>query len=354
QIDARIAAATSILDSGAAPETATEREIGDLLVEHGAVNRLHKGVLAKLARTYGIERVRGTSSVTIPRAAGRNAPVLVWGVKQSVTALAARTRQQNAVKPSGEVAERRMTTGEMLGEGIILSDGSRNFAVRLAEPLDLPEAALPVAPYTLGAWLGDGSTASDSLTGIDPEIWEEIEKDGYEVSHHETIAKNHRILGLRPDLRKAGFAVKAGVLDKRVPTEYLRASYAQRLALLQGLMDTDGTVTAQGTCELSLSHEPLAETALELIRSLGIKASVTVNAASYSKIDEETGEKVVVPCKDRHRIKFATTKPVFRLARKRERMLTELRETSQWLYIESIEPVASKPGACITVDSEDR
>lgn len=357
QIDARIAAATSILDSGAAPETATEREIGDLLVEHGAVNRLHKGVLAKLARTYGIERVRGTASVTIPRAAGRNAPVLVWDVKQSVTALAARTRQQNAVKPSGEVAERRMTTGEMLGEGIILSDGSRNFSVRLAEPLDLPAADLPVAPYTLGAWLGDGTSSEPSVVSMDDEIVEAITGDGYSVRRIANIKGRANVYffdGLRGDLRKAGFAVKSGVLDKRVPTEYLRASYAQRLALLQGLMDTDGTVTAQGTCELGLSHEPLAETALELIRSLGIKASVTVNAASYTKIDEETGEKVVVPCKDRHRIKFATTKPVFRLARKRERMLTELRETSQWLYIESIEPVASEPAACITVDSEDR
>lgn len=354
QIDARIAAATSILDQGAAPETATEREIVDLLVEHGAEHRLYKGVLAKVARTHGIERVRGTASVTIPRAAGRTVPVQVWDAKRSVIALAGRIRQQNAVQPSGEVAERRMTTGEMIGEGITLSDGSRNFAVRLAAPLDLPEADLPVAPYTLGAWLGDGSSDSDIITGIDPEIWEEIEQDGYEVSHHPEIAKSHRVMGLRKDLRTAGFAVKAGSQDKRVPVEYLRASYPQRLALLQGLMDTDGTISQQGACELALSHEPLATSALELIRSLGIKASVSVNTASYSKIDEETGEKVVVPCKDRHRIKFTTTNPVFRLPRKLEKLPTELRETSQWLYIESIEPVASEPGACITVDSEDR
>lgn len=357
QIDARVAATRSILDSGAAPEVATEREIVDLLVEHGAEHRLYKGVLAKVARTHGIERVRGTASVTIPRAAGRTVPVQVWDAKRSVIALAERIRQQNAVKPSGEVAERRMTTGEMLGEGLILSDGSRNFSVRLPEPLDLPEADLPVAPYTLGAWLGDGTSSEPSVVSMDDEIVEAITGDGYPVRRVVNTrgrANAYFFDGLRPDLRAAGFAVKSGVLDKRVPVEYLRASYAQRLALLQGLMDTDGTVTAQGTCELALSHEPLAETAVELIRSLGIKASVTVNASSYTKIDEETGEKVVVPCKDRHRIKFATTKPVFRLARKLEKLLTELRETSQWLYIESIEPVASEPGACITVDSEDR
>lgn len=297
QIDARIASATAILDQGAAPETATEREIVDLLVEHGAEHRLYKGVLAKVARTHGIERVRGTASVTIPRAAGRTVPVQVWDAKRSVIALAERIRQQNAVKPSGEVAERRMTTGEMLGEGIILSDGSRNFSVRLAAPLDLPAADLPVAPYTLGAWLGDESTVGDGIAEIDPEV--------------------------RNGLRSAGIAAEDGLLDKRVPMEYLRASYDQRLALLQGLMDTQGTVTERGTRELSLSHEPLAASALELVRSLGINASRS-----------KDGE-------GRHLIEFAG-------------LSTESRDASQWLYIESIEPVASEPAACITVDSEDR
>ena len=40
--------------------------------------------------------------------------------------------------------------------------------------------------------------------------------------------------------------------NKHIPAAYLRAGYAQRLALLQGLMDTDGYVNEQGHCEITL------------------------------------------------------------------------------------------------------
>jgi len=73
------------------------------------------------------------------------------------------------------------------------------------------------------------------------------------------------VTGLNVDLRAAGV-----LMNKHIPAIYLRASYAQRLALLQGLMDTDGTINASGASEIDLCHKPLADGLLELIRSLGI------------------------------------------------------------------------------------
>src|SRR5204863_2713121 len=61
---------------------------------------------------------------------------------------------------------------------------------------------------------------------------------------------------------------------KHIPSAYLRASTKQRLALLQGLLDTDGCVTNNnGTVELCLSNRALLAQAREMVCSLGHKPS---------------------------------------------------------------------------------
>ncbi|MGW0184131.1 DnaB-like helicase C-terminal domain-containing protein, partial [Nocardia sp. NPDC003345] len=58
------------------------------------------------------------------------------------------------------------------------ADGRLNHSVANAQPLDLPERDLLVPPYTLGAWLGDGTTAAAQITSADPEIIARIEGEG--------------------------------------------------------------------------------------------------------------------------------------------------------------------------------
>lgn len=277
---------------------------------------------------------------------------LVFNTRRALTDVSRRVLQQITVDESAYL-ERVVSTAEMLAEGVDLPSGHKNWALHVAQPLDLPEADLPVAPYTLGAWLGDGTTANNQLTGIDPEIWRRIEQDGYAVWHDSRISKNHRIEGLRASLRRAGFAVKAYAADKHIPTAYLRASHAQRLELLQGLMDTDGTISKAGSAELCLTSKRLIDDALELIRSLGIKASITEGTAAYTMTDPDTGEATRRVTGTRYRIKFTTDQPVFHLPRKRALLPTALRETQQWLYVTAIEPVDPVPMRCITVDSAD-
>lgn len=300
------------------------------------------------------ETVRRNVTVPVgkaPRAYTRQVPVAP--ARRALEDIANRVLQQIAVDDAPYL-ERVMSTGEMVAEGVLLSRGERNWAIHVAQPIHLPEADLPVEPYTLGAWLGDGSTASNELTSIDSEIWENIEADGYTVWHDPKVAQRHRIEGLRSKLRETGFSVRPRIGDKHIPPAYLRASDAQRLALLQGLMDTDGTITAAGSCELSLNNPVLAEDALELIRSLGIKATMSTSPSSYRLRDPETGELGTAKVTGtRHRIHFTTDREVFRLARKKAHLPSRLRETHQWLYVESIEPVAPQPMRCISVDSPD-
>jgi hypothetical protein len=272
-------------------------------------------------------------------------PVRLYSLPVALKALAVRVAEQHHTAPSSDAAEWRMTTGEMLAVGLTGRGGQANFAVRVTEALELPPASLPIDPYVLGAWLG-GCCTSGGLTSVDSEVLASVSAAGFDVSSSAAVENEHYIRGLMPLLRSEH------LLDnKHIPLHYQRASCDQRLALLQALMDTHGTVDVNGGCEISLPDHRLAADTVTLIRSLGIKASVSRDRpASYR--DAQTGE--LIECKDRHRVHFTTTAPVFRLSRKAERLPAQVRETQKWLDITSIEPIESKPGRCITVDSPDR
>src|SRR3990167_3873678 len=76
----------------------------------------------------------------------------------------------------------RYTTREIAATIGNRADGARNHSVDIAGHVACPEADLPIQPYTLGAWLGDGNTANAGFTCHDddgPTILEHIRSDGY-------------------------------------------------------------------------------------------------------------------------------------------------------------------------------
>lgn len=162
-------------------------------------------------------------------------------------------------RKEGNAATRtRVRTTREIAE--TLRYGSRldtNHSVSMPSPLGGPDLELPVAPYTLGAWLGDGHSACARITCVpeDAEILDGIRADGWPVREkYSTGSKASTFVLSDGDRRRAArvqsLAAKLrqlGVLgNKHVPASYLRASLSQRLALLQGLMDTDGTVSKNG------------------------------------------------------------------------------------------------------------
>jgi len=197
-----------------------------------------------------------------------------------------------------------------------------NHAVVNTRPLDLPEQELPVPPYALGVWLGDGNAADASITTTDPEIVVHLEADGPWV-----------VQGIPPGL---------GVLNnKHIPTTYLRASEAQRRLLLAGLLDTDGTVSGSGAVQLRVTSRRLAEDARELIVSLGYRCSLAVKRLERRTAASPTG----------YTLTFSTTDEVFRLERKRL-MHKERRgpgRTGKRL-ITAVRPISSVPVRCVEVD----
>jgi replicative DNA helicase len=204
---------------------------------------------------------------------------------------------------------RVVTTRQMLDEGLRdRPDDRPNWYVPLAEPLDLPERELPVDPYVLGCQVGEGRSVDDG-----------------DRAHFEG------------ELAMAGHVPEGPRLD-HIPAPYLRASLKQRLALLQGLLDTDGdAVDPFGTVELRLASRPLLQQAHELVCTLGHKPG---------KIRRTSGA---------WEFSWTPLDPVFRLPRKAEQLE---RTRSHRAFgamtrrvVRAIRPVVSVPVRCITVDS---
>lgn len=212
-----------------------------------------------------------------------------------------------------------------------------NHCIDIADPIQGDEIDLPLDPYWLGLWLGDGTKGK-------PEIGMSVD-DFYAISKFVFYDFSERI---ETKNRKTPFCVRwfngkkevlrnNGLLgNKHIPSKYLRSSYEQRLSLLRGLMDTDGTASERGYCELSFSDRLLADGALELINSLGIKCTMTV--------------KKIKGYKDHYRLKFLCDVSVFNLPRKKERQKKITRETARRRYITSVEKCDPTPMNCITVE----
>ena len=181
----------------------------------------------------------------------------------------------------------------------------------LPDPLKLPDAELPLHPYLIGMWLGDGHARDARILAHVDDAEEEkalLREIGYEVG--ETIATVGKgcvfnINGIRHILREMGLTN-----NKHIPPLYLRASRQQRLALLQGLMDTDGHFAlAVNQCVFVNKDHGIAGAVLELCASLGIKATVSRQPKMFNNgyISDET-----------FHIQFTADPdiPVFRLQRK--------------------------------------
>ena len=261
-----------------------------------------------------------------------------------------RRRQRGLSAPSDwrnhwEIA-RTLSTPEIaatLKTGI----GQLRHAVPVCAPLDLPDASLPIDPYVLGAWLGDGTSTSPEITcdPADREIVDRIATLGENVRRREsspfawTMAGD---CGDRPRLRHRLTAL--GVLgSKNIPMLYLRASREQRIELLRGIMDTDG-FNARNSVGVDLCSERLANDVAELVRSLGCIVHVKPGRATCNGVDAGI----------RYRMAWRSPFNPFRLARKRAAWVSGNVSRRTIRTISSVEAIPSVPTKCIQVSSPSR
>lgn len=214
--------------------------------------------------------------------------------------------------------------------------GLTNHSVSVCGAIQTEKEDFEIDPYVLGVWLGDGNSNSAGLTTADEFIVNQMVANGINVRKRAGPLHYGLTGGLQAKLRFSGL-----LNNKHIPASYLRGSLDQRLALLQGLMDTDGSITDYGRCEFTSVNERLADETLELVLSLGIQAKkVTGRAMLYGK-----------DCGPKFRVTFTPNIPVFRLARKLSRCKTTVSERIRHRFIVKCERVESVPVRCIQVDS---
>ncbi|WP_406046439.1 replicative DNA helicase [Micromonospora sp. NBC_00898] len=325
------------------------------------------GANGRVARP--VTRAGKTGNWTAP---GYPAGPLLTGLRERAE------RQVNAgtrVRHDGVV-----TTAEIAATlRIDTADRRLNHAVENCGPLQLPERDLVVPPYTLGVWLGDGHTGASRFTTADPEMTDLVARDGFVVRPSGPMAYtvvrptpvatadrtcvdcgcSIRALRENPAIRRcAACHERNGSLlallrqigvaaEKHIPRDYLRASEAQRRALLAGLMDTDGTVAPAGNLQYTSTSKRLAEDVRELVVSLGYRCTINERRVAGRTEASSTA----------YTLNFSTPDAVFRLARKRtthearRRTSSDVRTTSR--FIVDVRPVASVPVRCVTVDNPD-
>lgn len=204
---------------------------------------------------------------------------LTFSDKSSVTTDESQLWESHTFKTRHHGHVARIVTSKQMTESLRYGDTLKhkpfNHAVVKPRPLQYQRAHLTLDPYVVGAWLGDGDSLHPAITSASwdaPHMAKNLEAAGFatRTTHNGPAHGNGRriyVYGLSAPLRALGL-----VSDKHIPDGYLRASIEQRIELLRGLMDTDGSTT-HGRCEFSNTNRNLVDGVVQLARSLGLHAS---------------------------------------------------------------------------------
>ena len=260
---------------------------------------------------------------------------------------------------------RVVTTSDMMKNLYVENGKRKNYSIKYVEPVEFEDELTSddLHPYLLGALLGDGSFADGSVTFTNNDAnlilsIRELLPDSDTIKHMVNLEYNitKKDISVRTEL---GYGVPSHTLKKIreyklsgtrsstkfIPKQYLYSSVENRLNLLRGLMDTDGYCVPNGSYnEYTTVSSQLADDVVELIRSLGGRATMTTKVGSYKK------DGVTVKCSNVYRISFNMTLNPFYIPRKAN--LFKPRTTRKVKYIKSIEKVGNDKCTCILVDNE--
>jgi hypothetical protein len=266
---------------------------------------------------------------------------------------------------------RVLSTDELIAAGLQQPAVERNhkWFVPMTAAIQFTQQPFPLDPYLLGALIANGSISTRTVThhgGDDQrEAFQTMLPKNITLNKSPGNAVTARIVQIprfyRSGKRKAwkeNAVVKIlrelGLTGtechtKFVPAQYLLGSVAQRLALLQGLMDNDGTVTKDGiVVEYNTVSPQLAADVLFIVRSLGGKAILSTRYPTYTY----KGERLTGRLDHRIRISLPHGMVPFRI----ERKLTRFRPRTKYPpahAITSIDAVGMKQCVCIAIDSAD-
>jgi len=225
-----------------------------------------------------------------------------------------------------------------------------NDKINVAKAIECDEVDLPIDPYLLGLWLGDGKNRSSEINCGDAEIFQTLINKSFEIG--ENLEKRKKTLETRTTLNQTGKFRELNLLhNKHIPEIYFRASFNQRLELLQGLMDTDGNVNSvRKQAVFTSCNKKLSDDVKHLLLTLGQRPN-QVFVTKNSRFTSGTSYRNV-------KIYPLAFKPIdinpFLISGKRDRILKAWGHgKSSIRRIVSIEVSPACQTQCISVDSPD-
>lgn len=251
-------------------------------------------------------------------------------------------KTQPSSKWHGEYKQEVMTTEQIANYLKQIKDKKTSYNIPKilnAKPIKTNNIDLPIDPYVLGCWLGDGSKQCGVITNETNNVLGEIQRRGYTLGNDisgENRTSSYTILGIYSALKQLNL-----INNKHIPEQYIfKASYKQRLDLLRGLMDTDGYYNPKRKrFVMETSQEWQCYDFIKLLGSLGIKAT------KFDIIKKLNGKEF-----HEYSINFSTLSLNPFLMRN-QNIEFPIKDKCSFRNIESVELCETVPTQCLEVDS---
>ena len=245
-----------------------------------------------------------------------------------------------------------------------MNDGKRIYSIPMTKPVLFKERVHQIHPYLMGALLAEGHFGgSVSITVCNVEMFARlcsVLPEGYSLKskddperpcdYYLTRDKNEDRSWLvdpilTDEIRRLGLSHKLAD-NKFIPSEYLVDSLENRLELIRGLMDGDGTVTKNGMgCSLSTASPELARDFRLLIQSLGGICNICEKETTYTY----KGQKLKGKLSHRCFVSINNMSQLFSVGYKLGRIKEKTKRFTKRL-IESIELIGREQAQCILID----
>jgi len=228
---------------------------------------------------------------------------------------------------------------------------SFNIYIPVCKPIQFSKKDLFIPPYLMGALLGDGGLTQNTLTftNVEQDIIDKVNLlvSKWGVFKHRKNKKHiqlHFVGGKNNPFKEylTNTFHHANSKTKFIPNEYKMSSIEDRLELIRGLIDTDGSINEKGHIKIGFVSEQLAKDLQFVLQSLGYRSKMTIGKR---KGKNNTYNLYIRGCDDK----------LFSSIKHKERFKHHKVAKNHYydiLKIVSVEPLDKKSEMkCITVDS---
>ena len=234
--------------------------------------------------------------------------------------------------------------------------GRHNFKIPMCSPVEFEKRNLSIDPYLMGYLIGNGNFNGTTITVGKEDVDESsklLSECNFKFNLHERKNRAFSLsygANLKKELSKY-FDLSLTSSGKYIPEDYLYSSLEDRIAILNGLMDSDGTCMKNGCSCFNTKSKQLAEDIKILVLSLGGFAKVREKRAKY--FNKKYNE--IRDCGTHYEVTITlcdSSIPIFRLKRKQDRVVYRTLRSDE-RFFDRVEKSRICDGQCIKVDAED-